>query len=225
MIPHIVWQNLSSAARDSPARFRPAIEASVDQPRLRLSSLVPRRSSGFWIRRKSEPEVIGILFSKAVHDEDMREVLDLFSARIREGNLPPAVEEVARQAVARGLIRQCPSSDCRETCHTANIGSSWPIAAIQRVSRKRGRLARSPEKGDDSILERRMGRAEDPGGERGLTSKDPGVDSRSRRGILAENDRSSSVAFRGKVLDSLSSLDDPELAPIVLKAFPAMPPS
>ena len=40
--------------------------------------------------------------------------------------------------------------------------------------------------------------------------------------ILSENDRSSSIAFRGKVLDSLGSLDDPALAPIVLKAYPAM---
>ena len=60
---------------------------------------------------------------------------------------------------------------------------------------------------------------------RGLTSKD----SRGRFTLWSAAcwprtiDRARST-FRGKVLDSLSSLDDPELAPIVLKAFPAMSP-
>ena len=38
--------------------------------------------------------------------------------------------------------------------------------------------------------------------------------------ILTQNDADNSVAFRGKVLDALDSRDDPELAPIVLKAYP-----
>ncbi len=47
---------------------------------------------------------------------------------------------------------------------------------------------------------------------------------RSIGSLLAEDDRSSSVEFRGEVLDALDDLDDPELAPVVLKAFPHSPP-
>src|SRR5205823_12772116 len=41
--------------------------------------------------------------------------------------------------------------------------------------------------------------------------------------LLAEADSADSTAFRGKVLDSLDSIDDPELAPIVLEAFASLP--
>ena len=41
--------------------------------------------------------------------------------------------------------------------------------------------------------------------------------------ILAEDEASSTVDFRGDVLDSLSSLEDPEVATVVLKAFARMP--
>ena len=37
--------------------------------------------------------------------------------------------------------------------------------------------------------------------------------------ILAEDDSESSVAFRGKILDALDDLDDPEVAPTVLKSY------
>jgi putative heme-binding domain-containing protein len=41
--------------------------------------------------------------------------------------------------------------------------------------------------------------------------------------ILSEDDAASSVAFRGKVLDALDELEDPELAPIVLSAYSRLP--
>ena len=43
-------------------------------------------------------------------------------------------------------------------------------------------------------------------------------------GILAEDDSRSSVAFRSKVLDALSSADDPDVALAVLKAYTSLAP-
>ena len=41
-------------------------------------------------------------------------------------------------------------------------------------------------------------------------------------GILAENDSASSPAFRGKVLEALSEVDDPDVALAVLKVYPRL---
>jgi putative membrane-bound dehydrogenase-like protein len=219
LIPHIVWQNLSPLLATRPLEFALWVKRDLRTPSPGLKLLAPRVIEQVLDSPKADADVIRVLLDKTIAAENARKVLDRLSDRIRQRELPPAIVEVVRQNAMKVL-------------KGADPGVAGPLVLEYRVFlaycgdpeslKETWKTARSPIKGD------------------GFENRDDWEELRIRAvnavlyrniqgsvhlllgSILAENDRASSIAFRGEVLDSLSSLDDPELAPIVLKAFPTM---
>jgi len=224
LIPQIVWQNLSpliaTRQRDFAQRLKPMLPTTAP----RLSSLAPRAIERILDSAKVEPEVIEILFNKASHYEDRSQVLDLLSTRIREGNLPPAIKRVAHQTVARLLPPSTVFGMGRAKRAIVEYRIFLAYFQDPESFKETWKVARSPQKGDafDSMADWEWEELRIRAVYAVLHRKVQGSIHPLVSGILAENDGSSSIAFLGKVLDALSGLDDPELAPIVLKAFPAM---
>jgi putative heme-binding domain-containing protein len=219
LIPRIVWQNFYPLLETRQLDFARQLERVRSATAPGLSPLAARAIERILDSRQVEPSVIGMLITRTSPGADRRQVLDLLSARIREGKLPPAIGAVARQEVAQLLENVVPGAPLTFSLqyqvflayfdHGASLKETWKIARSPAKPTGFGTRDDWEEmriRAFNAILHRKIQGSIHP-----LVA-----------GILAENNRSSSIDFRGKVLDSLGSLDDPELAPIVLKAFPVM---
>jgi putative membrane-bound dehydrogenase-like protein len=218
LIPHIVWQNVYPLLE----------ERQLDLARLLVQAgriehtpdgLVPRVIERILDCHTVEPEAVRVLISRGFADGDIRRILDLLASRIRQHGLPPAVQDVVRQDIAKVLDEIRATADpefLREFQifltyfgHPDTLKETWKIARMPFARVELNARAQFEElriRAFYAVLYRKV--------QASIHSLVAGV--------LAEDDRSSSIDFRGEVLDALSSLDDPELAPVVLKAFPAM---
>ena len=213
LIPRIVWQNLHPLLEDRQAELARWLE------RVDFHGLPPRIIERLLASPKGDPKVIAGALLSCDDDDSRRAAVDLVAARFRERSLPPGREEALRSELSKALSGSNLRFDNRRAfdyrvllTYCGDHSSLREMWTIARTPRKRAdpgsaeheeRRARAVA----AILSRRI---------RGSLSS-------LVRSLLSEDDASSSVAFRAKVLDALAEWDDPELAPIVLQAYPRLP--
>jgi putative membrane-bound dehydrogenase-like protein len=220
LIPQIVWQNLSPLLETHPREFALWLQRDLRTLAPGLESLAPRVLERILDSSDVRPELIHVLVDKLITAENARDVLDLLCDRIRQGKLPPAIRNVVRQNASKvlkdGRLGRANPPVLDYRVFLAYCGEPESIEEAWKVARRPSKPDGFETQHDweeiriravNAVLYRRI-----KGSFRVLVES-----------ILAENDRSSSIRFRADVLDSLSSLDDPELAPIVLDSYPRLP--
>ncbi len=218
LIPQIVWQNL-----------HPLIEGRQDDLAVwarrvgkgRLDPLVPHLIERLLAGPKANPEFVVALLRSCSEIEALREAFDLLAERFRERSIPAPLEDDLRRELIPYLKaawnRQHPFHDdysimlayCGEQ---ESMKEVWTIARTtwkDKDVEDRSQWEGMRIKAVNAILYRRI-----QGSIRSLVA-----------GILSEDEAMSSVDFRGDVLDALNTLDDPEVAPAVLKAYGNLPAS
>ena len=216
LLPQVVWQNLH------PLLEGRQVEFAMWARRVgagRLDPLVPHLVQRLLAGPKPDAEFIVSLLKSCSEIDPLREAFDLLAERFRERSLPAHMEAAIRHELIPYLRsawqRQHPSHDdysimlayCGEQDSMKEV---WTIARTtwkdkdveDRVHWEEMRI-----RAVNAILYRRI-----QGSIRSLVAS-----------ILVEDDAMSSVDFRGDVLDSLDSLDDPEVPPVVLKAYAQLP--
>jgi putative heme-binding domain-containing protein len=216
LLPRVVWQNLhpSLVARQLDVAER--LERS-HQREVGFSPLVPRAIERILISSQVNPHVIAMLL-KFVDDED---AVDILASRFRDRNLPESLEHSLRRELIPvlnemvkvhhapiGLVASC----IVLLAYCGDPGSRASVRTLAASTCQSDELRESREEMRIKNVEAFLS-LEPRESIRHLVAK-----------ILAEDESSSSVAFRGKVLESLGRLDDPELAPIVLHAFATFSP-
>ncbi|MGP0065226.1 MAG: PVC-type heme-binding CxxCH protein [Isosphaeraceae bacterium] len=218
LLPQIVWQNL-----------HPLLEGRQDDLVLwtrrvgagRFNPLVPHLIERLLASPKPNPEFVVDLLKSCSDVEAIRETFDLLAERFRERGMPAPLEDALRRELIPYLRaawnHQHPFYDdysimlayCGEQ---ESMKEVWTIARAtwkDKDVEDRGQWEGMRIKAVNAILYRRI-----QGSIRSLVAS-----------ILAEDDAMSSLDFRGDVLDALESLDDPEVAPTVLKAYGKLPAS
>ncbi len=163
--------------------------------------------------------MIGAILDECLWHEECREAIDLVAERFRAGITPASFKDELR----RELIKVVRESYL--VLHFRNTNDCCVLLAYcgdkQGLEETRGLASRTWD-GKDKEFRQKMEevriRALDA-----LLFLEPLKTTRSLvEKTLGEGDASSSIAFRGKVLDTLDSRDDPELAPIILKSYPKL---
>ena len=161
------------------------------------------------------------MLKRALWYAGCRESIDLLAERFRAGNMPAPLRDGLRRELVTAVRQACQIDDFphREDCSVllAYCGDEEGLDQLRKLAAKT-----SDGKARDlrhDIEELRI-RAVDA-----LLYLEPRQAARRMVAkILAETDTASSIAFRGKVLDVLDGRDDPELAAIVLRAYPGLGP-
>jgi putative heme-binding domain-containing protein len=213
LIPHIVWQNLHPLLEDHQAE----VARRLDQPGGRQTGfglLLPRLIEKLLASPKVDARIIAlVLRSNSADDDSMREALDVVATRFRERGLPAEVDRALRQELSKVLkdptLRSHERLGPDYTVLLAYCGDGESLEETRRFARTAGI-------DDDQRLRAlyALWYLEPPGSIRPLVEK-----------LLTGGPDSGSIAFRGKILDSLGELDDPEVGPVVLKAFAGLPSS
>jgi putative heme-binding domain-containing protein len=216
LLPKVVWQNLhpSLVARQFD------VARLLEQSRARaegFTPLIPRAIERILASSHGNSRVIAALL-EAVDDAS---AVDMLASRFRDRSLPSALEKSLRQELIPILdkiifVHRSPIdlvSSCivlKAYCGDASSQASVRVHAMSTCANDNSRtfLEETRIKHVAAFLS-----LEPPDSIRSFVAK-----------VLAEDESSSSVAFRGKVLDSLGRLDDPELPQIVLRAFATLPP-
>ncbi len=154
--------------------------------------------------------------------ENAHEALDILAARFRQRSMPTAIMKVLQTEFAHILNTMAPNTTDTPLAlkyriilvycgDQASVKQLWEIARTSRKGvepKSRGDWEQLRMSAVEAILYRRI-----QGSTRLLVAS-----------LLAETDAESSLAFRGKVLDALDDLDEPEVAAVVLKAYDNLPP-
>ena len=209
LIPHIVWQNLHPLLENRHVEFAQRL-FQFDGRRTGFDQLIPRSIERALASPKANANAVASLLDCCGDDDDTREALGLLAERFRERSMPARLEEGLRNELKMVLHEKERNghdrllSDCRVLL--AYCGDNEGLEETRRIARQKSF-------GDDlrlSALEALL--ALDP-----PASNLPLVER-----FLTQDDADNSASFRGKVLEVLDSRDDPELASIVLKAYPKL---
>ncbi|HZW32120.1 MAG TPA: PVC-type heme-binding CxxCH protein, partial [Isosphaeraceae bacterium] len=218
LIPQIVWQNLHPLLEDRQAELARWI-GRVGLGNLGFNRLLPRMIDRLLATPKGDPQIIAGALVSCDDAESCRQAVDLVAARFRERSLPPGREDALKRAFSKELSgANWRTQDRRAFDYRVLLTYCGDHSSLKEM----WTIARTPRKTADSAVpdfEQRRGRAL----EAILYRRMPGAVGPLVKGILAEDDSSSSVAFRGKVLDAMAEWDDPELAPMVLQAYARLP--
>jgi putative heme-binding domain-containing protein len=217
LIPPIVWQNLHPLLETRQRDLVKLLAEPTCPVREGFRYLGPRAIERILDCKNFEPELVQALMLRSFADGSTRELLDNLASRLRRDQLPAAAAEVARKEVAkvletsRGNVE--PALVREYQIFLAHFGHPDSLKETWTVARKpfegadlepRGEFEELRIRAIQAILYRKL-----------KGSIHPLVQS-----VLAENDRQSSVDFRGELLDELNAVDDPALGPIVARAFP-----
>ena len=222
LISHIVWQNLHPLLEERQLAITRRLQL-LRPGNTGFSAMAPRAIERLLDSPKASPEAVRVFLASTTGKEDLRQAIDVLAERFRERALSPEMEKGLHAELIRLLSKTAPDDGDDSPALEYRILLAY--CGDQASVRKTWEIARTPWKGDDrgsrddwedlrtravdAVLYRRI-----QGTIRSLVA-----------GILAENDSMSSADFRGNILDSLDSLDDPEVAPIVLKAYGNLPAS
>jgi putative heme-binding domain-containing protein len=226
LIPHVVWRNLQPLLEERQLDVARLLEelASLpaDNPRRvnnPLKGVAPWAIERIMASPKADARVVRVLLRSIVRDEEMLEALDRVAERMREANPSPQLTKGLREELSRLLGRR-----------VANAGDPV-VVGIRIVLSYCGdleslkavlQIARTPcTNADPRLHEREALRFKAV--QAVLYRRTPGLIRQLIEAILAEDESKSSLQFRGKVIAALDSLDDPEVAPILLRAMPIFP--
>jgi putative heme-binding domain-containing protein len=219
LIARIVWQNLLPLIEERQVELATKIkEREGSGPG--LSKLIPRTIERLLGGPKTDAAVIATLLAASRDDDSTVSAIDLIVERFRDHTLPPVFEETLRAEMRIALKSLAGRPD--------QINEILTIAQVYcgEQASLRNALEWARSSGPDDVSGGRAKREElrIRAVQAVLYRKVQGTTSTLIAGILAEDDSRSSGAFRSKVLDAVSSTDDLEVAPAVLKAYSNLPP-
>jgi putative heme-binding domain-containing protein len=219
LIPRIVWQNLLPLIEDRRAELAlRLVERKGKAPGLGL--LIPRTIEKLLDSRDPDAKLVAKLLFACSNQDSAMEALDLLLERFRDHSLPRPLEADLRlelRTVLKSMMGTPGAGDRYLTVAQAYCGDQQSLkraltwARLNGLDDERGSREEREEiriRALQAILYRQV-----QGTARTLIA-----------GILAENDAQSSTEFRGKVIEALTKVDDPDVAPAVLAAYPALPP-
>jgi putative heme-binding domain-containing protein len=212
LIPQIVWQNVHPLLE----RNRVDVVRRLEQYRGRgtgFGPLLPHLIDRLLANRAADAKIVArVLSSCGGEEEPTREALDVLAARFRERGWPAGLEKDMRRELGRVLheLDKDPENPLSPdySIMLAYCGDKDRLEKTRRIAGSRDF--------DDGLRLRALEALwflEPPGSIRPLVED------------LLSGDATDSAEFRGKILDSLGELDDPEVATVVLKAFPRLPAS
>jgi putative heme-binding domain-containing protein len=219
LIPRVVWQNLHPLFEDNQERVARWL-ARGDGRETGFSRLAPRAIERLLASATADAGVIAKLIETCSDGDTMREALERLAARFRDRSMPAGLEASLRRELIPILkttvARHGSPADLVNDCHVlmAYCGDLQSLAAVRNVALS----ARANDGSRNMREEMRIKSVEAFLCLERTASIRPFVAK-----VLAEGDSSSSIAFRGMVLDALDRLDDPELARIVLAALSTLP--
>jgi putative heme-binding domain-containing protein len=218
LIPRIVWQNLHPMLEDRQIDIVRRLEQKGSKDPS-FSPLAPHAIEKLLAGPRPDAKVLGALLEECLWHDGCGEAIDVVTNRFRDHNMPASLKEALRRELIR-VVRKSYRSDHfpnGDLCSVLlaycgdqeGLKEARELAAQTSEANDRERRARREE-----LRERAIG---------ALLYSDPLEQTLVLvEKTLAETDAASSVAFRGEVLDLLDGRDDPEVAPIVLKAFPKL---
>ena len=216
LIPQIVWQNLHPMLEERQYEIVRRFEKLNGRDKS-FSPLAPHAIEKLLASSKPDAKVIGAILDECLWHVECREAIDLVAERFRAGITPTSFKDELRRELIK-VVRES-----YMVLHFPNTNDCCVLLAYcgdkQGLEETRGLASRTWD-GKDQEFRQKMEevriRALDA-----LLFLEPLKTTRSLvEKTLGEGDASSSIAFRGKVLDTLDSRDDPELAPIILRAYP-----
>ncbi len=218
VIPPIVWQNLHPILEERQHEIADRLEQRGGEDSS-FSPLAPRAIDKLLASAKADPHVIGLLLRQCFWTEDCLDAVDVLAARFRTGRMPAELEEALKRELV--AIAQDPrnggfpnADEC--TLVLAYCGDAQGLARARRLASLFGHDRNPRKRREREEIRIRAVAA--------LLLRDArGSIPRLLENILAETELSSSVDFRSDVLELLSTLDDPMIAAVVLKAFAALP--
>jgi putative membrane-bound dehydrogenase-like protein len=219
LIPHIVWQNLHPMLEERQIEVARRFE-KTDGHDASFSPLGPRAIEKLLAGPKPDAKVIGECLSECLWGAQCGEAVDVILEQFRERMLPgPQRESLCRELIK--VVKENSVADefpNREECLIllAICGANEGLHEARRLA------GRSGDTRDEELRERnerlRLRAIEALFYRQPLERNRPLVEQ-----ILAEDDSSSSVEFRGELFESIGRLDDPGLAPIVVNSFAKLP--
>ena len=217
LIPRIVWQNLLPLIEERQTELARRLEESKGKAP-GLSSLIPRTIERLLESNKADARVVARLLSSSADEEITTEAIDLVLDRFRDHSLPAPLETALRREMNAAIKSMfgAPDHHINDFLTIAQAYCGDQESLKNAVLWARSNQVREGERAEHE--ERRIRAVQAV-----LYRRVQGIVPTLVAAILAENDSSSSVAFRAKVLDSLSSVDDPELAPAVLENYAGLP--
>ncbi len=216
LIPWIVWQNLLPSIEGRQAELaRRMLDRRGKEPG--FSVLIPRIVERLLDSRHVDAAVIAKFLSAS---DSPRDALDVVLERFRDHSLPRPLEDALRaelKAVLKSTVGQPDQSNKFLTVARVYCGDQESLKLAIAWARSSPPEDDRDDREQDEELRIRAIQAilyrQVQGSVRTLIA-----------GILAENESKSSAEFRGKVIEALSKVDDPDVAPAVLTAYPALPP-
>jgi putative heme-binding domain-containing protein len=218
LIPHVVWQNLNPLLEARQSDVARLVQRAGPGTR-GLNALASRAIERIMASPKASASVVGALLRAISDEKEKLAALGRLAACFRERTVPPALADGLRVEIRKSLDSLVVDADhpLAAGCHVLlaycgdeeSLKNAWNIASKPSRKADRGLPAREDVRlwALEAVLHRQI-----PGQAWSLVE-----------GILAEDERSSTLDFRGNVIEALDGLDDPEIAPIMLKAIPRLP--
>jgi putative heme-binding domain-containing protein len=216
LIPHIVWQNLSPLLEDHADEFVSILEKTDLGKSPPLAALMPRVVERILGRKQTDPALIANLFAllfdaKGLEPDVTRQCLDALTKKLQTGEIAGAQAAALHEKFATILQKALaakPDSPLylNAAALAATLKDPIGLGVVREIAASAGRPEGDRLKAINALIS-----ARDP-----AVLDDVG-------GILSEV-KANSEPFRGQVLDALAGLDAPDVAAVVLKAYPAMEP-
>jgi putative membrane-bound dehydrogenase-like protein len=213
LIPWVVWQNLLPSIEERQAELAQRLLDSRGKAPFGL--LIPRIVERLLDSRHVDTAVIAkLLFASP----DPTDSLEMVLQRFRDHSLPRPLEDALRaelKTVLKSMNGR--TNEIAKFLTLAKVycgdqeGLKYAIAWARSTVAEDGQDREHNEelrlKAIQAILYRQV-----QGSVRTLIA-----------GVLAEDEKSSSAEFRGKVIEALTKVDDPDVAPAVLNAYSSLP--
>jgi putative membrane-bound dehydrogenase-like protein len=216
LIPHIVWQNLSPLLEDHAGELAAILEKTDLGKSPHLAALMPRIIERILGRKQTDPGLIATLFgvlfdAKGLDAGVTRQCLDALTKKLQTGEIAGAQAAALHEKFASTLQKALAGkSDAPLYLDAAALAATLKdpvgLGVVREIAAASGRPEGDRLKAINALIS-----AHDPAG----------LDAAG--GILSEI-KANSEKFRGQMLDALAGLDAPDVAAVVLKAYPEMEP-
>ena len=214
LIPWVVWQNLLPSIEERQSELaRRLLDRKGKAPG--FGQLIPRIVERLLESRQVDAAIIAKLLFASPNPTD---ALDVVLERFRAHSLPRPLEDALR-AEMKTVLKSMngPTNEIDKFLTLAQVycgdqeslkqAIAWARSSIALDGQDREHHEELRLRAIQAILYRQV-----QGSVRTLIA-----------GVLAEDDKSSSAEFRGKVIEALTKVDDPDVAPAVLNAYSILP--
>jgi putative membrane-bound dehydrogenase-like protein len=219
LIPHIVWQNLHPLLEENPNEFIQFIRTADLAKQPQLAELLPRATERILARKSAEPKPIADLFT-ILEGRDIvaaRQYLNLLAARIQSGELAGEPLAKLRAELVPLIAKPVKAGAAHPLGLDAGLlAVSWgDKEALSYVRQTAAAAGLAPE------LRLRAVRALISSGD--ATVLETVTQALVTQPVAGPNNQNQSPAeFQGQLLAALGQLDKPQVAVVVLDAYPKL---